>query len=174
MSEAQRDRLRQALETRKQWEDPEPPEHIVNQEKLHAIGKLEHVEKVVPISLQIGAVTIDGHMEFANAFGVATDSEFHRKRMIAGRFFNDPNERSAIVNEVLAYRMGFIDEASMTGLVGKTLRFQIRQIHGFGGAATARRAGSGRNRAHGKGSRMPHWPFSPGNSRRSSPGWDSH
>ena len=151
MSAAQRDRLRQALQTRKRWEDPEPPEHIVNQEKLHAIGKLEHVEKVVPISWQNGAVTIDGHTQTANAFGVAADSEFHRKRMIAGRFFNDPNERSAIVNEVLAYRLGFIDEASMTGLVGKTLHFQIRQIHGYGAAASARRAGNGRNRAVGRG-----------------------
>jgi putative ABC transport system permease protein len=151
MSEAQRERLRQALQTRKQWEDPEPPEHIVNQEKLNAIAKLEHVEKVVAMSMQNGSVTIDGHMDFANAFGVAPDSEFHRKRMIAGRFFNDPNERSAIVNEVLAYRLGFIDEASMTGLVGKTLRFQIRQIHGYGAAASTRRAGSGRNRALGRG-----------------------
>src|ERR1700722_3369382 len=151
MSAAQRDRLRQALQTRKQWEDPDPPEHIVNQEKLNAIAKLEHVEKVVPMSFQNGAVTIDGHMDFANAFGVASDSEFHRKRLIAGRFFNDANERSAIVNEVLAYRLGFIDEDSMTGLVGKTLRFQIRQIHGYGAAAAARRTGSGKNRGLGRG-----------------------
>jgi putative ABC transport system permease protein len=146
MSEAQRERLRQAIQTNQQFAEPEPSAHVLDQEKLRVLSQLEHVEKVVPITFQNGVVTIAGHSETTNAFGVDADSQYHRKRLVAGRFFNDSHEHAAIVNELLAYRLGFVDEASMTGLVGKTLRFEIRKIHGFG---SAQRGGSGNNRAAG-------------------------
>jgi putative ABC transport system permease protein len=130
MPEAQRARIREAIRDRQNWEYGPTPVKVVTREKLRELGSLEHVEKVIPAPWQFGVARVDGHNQDVNAFGVPPDSEYHRRRLIAGRFFDGVNEPSAVITEFLAYRMGFVDEAAIKNLVGKTLRFEIRAING--------------------------------------------
>jgi putative ABC transport system permease protein len=139
MSEEQRARIRDATRERQAWEGGIPQGKVVTREKLRELGTLAHVEKVVPAPWQFGVATIDGQTQDATAYGVLPDSKYHRRRLIAGRFFDDPNENSAVMSEFLAYRMGFVDELAIRNLVGKTVRLEIRGIFGQANRLASRR-----------------------------------
>ena len=149
MSETQRERLREAIQARRQMYGEDEPEKVLDQKGLLAIRGMEHVEQVIPAAHVYGSASIEGHAESSNAFGVPLDSTFHSSRVIAGRFFNNAREQSAIVNEFFAYRLGFTDESAIKSLVGKTLRFEVREIHGYNIAAAGRGGRIGRNSAPG-------------------------
>ena len=41
------------------------------------------------------------------------------RRIVAGRLFNAPDERGLVVSELLAYRLGCVDEADVGRLLGR-------------------------------------------------------
>ncbi len=50
-----------------------------------------------------------------------------RRRTVAGRLFNDPAERGLVVSELLAYRLGCVDEEDVIGLIGRPVRLEFRR-----------------------------------------------
>ena len=49
------------------------------------------------------------------------DDEACRRRIVAGRFFDTPDQRAVVVSELLAYRLGLVNDADIEGLIGKPL-----------------------------------------------------
>ncbi|MEJ7638467.1 MAG: ABC transporter permease [Singulisphaera sp.] len=54
------------------------------------------------------------------------DDEAIRRRIVAGRFFDAPDQRAVVVSEFLAYRLGLVNDADIEGLIGKSLRLEFR------------------------------------------------
>ena len=57
--------------------------------------------------------------------GAGEDPEF-RKRVVVGRSFDSDDERSVLLSEMFAHRIGLIDDADLDQVIGKPLRVEIR------------------------------------------------
>jgi putative ABC transport system permease protein len=57
--------------------------------------------------------------------GAGEDPEF-RKRVVVGRSFDADDERSVLLSEMFAHRIGLTDDADLEQVIGKPLRVEIR------------------------------------------------
>ena len=81
-------------------------------DRLEALARIPHVRKMVPI-VEGGAVaTLGNRPEQASvSSGAGEDPEF-RKRVVVGRGFESEDERSVLLSEWFAYRIGLVDDAA--------------------------------------------------------------
>jgi putative ABC transport system permease protein len=126
MSAAKRERIRKALAARRAGFNPNGPAVPLTAERLRSLAEIEHVEAVVPVVLLESWATLDGHTEHAVALSARPDSEALRRRVVAGRFLEAPDERAAVVSEFLLYQWGLRDDGAVHGVVGKTIRLEVR------------------------------------------------
>jgi putative ABC transport system permease protein len=126
MSDAKRERIRKALAARRGGYNPNMPAVPLTAERLRSLAQLEHVEAVVPLVLLESWATFDGRTERAVALSMRPDNPALARRVVAGRFLEAPDERAAVVSEFLLYQMGLTDDAAVHGVVGKTLRLEVR------------------------------------------------
>jgi putative ABC transport system permease protein len=126
MSDARRDRIRAALVARKLLFNPNGPPVALTRDRLHGLSKIEHVEAVVPVVRISGWALLERRSEVADMASTKPDNASLRKRVVAGRFFDGPEERAAVVSELLLYRLGIADEAAVSAVVGKKLRLEYR------------------------------------------------
>jgi putative ABC transport system permease protein len=125
MAAAKRERIRKALAD---YEERFRRDMRValTQEKLGALAALEHVEAVVPLVAQFGFATLDDKAQTASVAAARQDSAYHRQRLVAGRFFDEPGERAVVVSEFLLYRWGLTDDAAVSSVLGKKVRLEFQ------------------------------------------------
>ncbi len=81
---------------------------------------------MIPIVHGAVVATLGNRPEEASvSSGAGEDPEF-RKRVIVGRAFDSDDERSVLLSEMFAYRIGLIDDADLEQVIGKPLRVEIR------------------------------------------------
>ena len=78
---------------------------------LKRLEQLPHVEAVVPAIYDRGFVEIDGNSQPTDVTAIRPNDEACKRRLLAGRLFDSPEEHTAIVSELLLYRLGLFDEA---------------------------------------------------------------
>jgi putative ABC transport system permease protein len=135
MSDARRQRLRQAITEHKARYAGRRPRVTLTREKLRELSALEHVEATVPVVWQNGFALLEQRVQSADVASVRPGDDFSRQRLVAGRFFEAPDERAAVVSEFLLYRWGLTDDADFDTVVGKKLRLEFRPVQreaGFG------------------------------------------
>jgi putative ABC transport system permease protein len=125
MSEAKRQRIRQALEAQRGGGKSEA---LLTPDVLGKLAAMEHVESVVPSTSQYGFAMFGDQTEGASITSARPDDESCRRRLVAGRFFNDPAERAAVVGELLLYQWGVIDDDEVERALGKTMRVEVRHF----------------------------------------------
>ncbi|WP_422923796.1 ABC transporter permease [Singulisphaera sp. PoT] len=126
MSAERRERIRKALDERARQRNSGQEPVDLTTERLENLAKLPHVRRVIPI---IGGpvVAILGNRphEAGVSSGAGEDPEF-RKRVVAGRAFESEDERSVLLSEMLAHRIGLVDDADLEQVIGRPLRIEIR------------------------------------------------
>jgi putative ABC transport system permease protein len=124
-TDEKRERIREALS--QVWRpNPDGPRRLeLSADKLKELAAIPHVETVVPIVNQYGFAIIDGHSERMSVGGVRPDDEDCQRRLLIGRSFESSGEKAALVSEFLLYQMGFVDDADVNQVVGKTLRLEF-------------------------------------------------
>jgi putative ABC transport system permease protein len=136
MDEDRRKRIRKALvERRMRFGGARGPRVPLNQSRLAALSAVEHVETVTPLFQQFGWALLDGRSQSVTTCSAVADNPYYRRRVVAGAFFEGPQERSAAVSEMLCYLLGVADEADVAQLVGRKLRLEFRtepRTAGFG------------------------------------------
>ena len=81
---------------------------------------------MIPIVGGAVVATLGNRPEEASvSSGAGEDPEF-RKRVVVGRSFDSDDERSVLLSEMFAYRIGLIDDADLDQVIGKPLRVEIR------------------------------------------------
>jgi putative ABC transport system permease protein len=126
VSEAKRERLRQALLRERNMRGGTGPKVALTREKLDAIAKLDNVVSVLPQIQLPGRIHLGEHVENIMVFGLPPQSSRLRDRLIAGDGFHDANEHSLVVSELLLYRWGIIEDADVESQVGKKVRLDCR------------------------------------------------
>jgi putative ABC transport system permease protein len=125
LNAARRERIRKALVDRRLRFAPAGPGVPLTRRRLRRLAALDHVEAVLPVIHLNGWAAFGRQSHRAEVIAAGPDDEALRRRLVAGRFFTTPDERSAVVSELLLYRAGMTDEAALDGVVGKKLRLEF-------------------------------------------------
>jgi putative ABC transport system permease protein len=125
MSPERRERIRKILAQRNQ--NGGSGEQVnLTPDRLETLSRIPHVRRMVPIVGSAVVATLGNRPEEASvSSGAGEDPEF-RKRVIVGRAFDSDDERSVLLSEMFAYRIGLIDDADLDQVIGKPLRVEIR------------------------------------------------
>ena len=129
MSEARRERLRQALVQRWRGETKRSPQKHLTPELLNEFAALDHVESVLSRIHWSGRVHFRNKIEKTTMVSAPPDERPYRQRLVAGSFFTAEQPRGVVVNEYLLYRLGIHDEADVARAVSGeiVLEYSSRQ-----------------------------------------------
>lgn len=105
----------------------------LDEPRLRQLATLDHVARVVPLYSLYGWAMLDDRSQSATIASAAPDNERLSNRLIAGRFFESPTERSAVLGELLCYLLGVTDDASLERLLGRKVRLELRSFTGNAG-----------------------------------------
>ena len=149
MSPERRERIRKVLALRARQGDSGQEQVNLTQDRLETLSRIPHVRRIIPIVGGPVVATLGNRPEEASvSSGAGEDPEF-RKRVVVGRSFDSDDERSVLLSEMFAHRIGLIDDADLDQVIGKPLRVEIRgRVEGpsFNVLLTDRsRAGGGRD-----------------------------
>ncbi len=126
MSPDRRERIRKVLAERAR-QSRSDQEHIsLTQDRLEKLSCIAHVRQMIPIVGGGVVATLGNRPEEASvSSGAGEDPEF-RKRIVVGRSFDSDDEKSVLLSEMFAHRIGLIDDADLDQVLGKPLRIEIR------------------------------------------------
>jgi putative ABC transport system permease protein len=126
MSAGRRERIRKVLAERVR-QSRSGQEHIrLTQDRLENLSCIAHVVRTIPIVEGMVVATLRNRPEEATfSSGAGETPEFH-KRVVAGRAFDSDDEKSVLLSEMFAHRIGLIDDADLDQVLGKPLRIEIR------------------------------------------------
>jgi len=133
MSDARRERIREALTARRRNMAASPIP--LTRERLDELSRLPHVEAVVPQSWQGGYAVLRERSQSTGISASRVDDSQAREHLVAGRYFESPNEPAVVLSEYLLYRLGVVDDVALNGVLGTKLTLEFRAQ---GGAARPR------------------------------------
>ncbi len=126
MSPDRRERIRKVLDQRARQRNSNQEQVNLTQERLDELARIPHVERMIPIVGGSVVATLGNRPEEASvSSGAGEDPEFP-KRLVVGRSFHSDHERSVLLSEMFAHRIGLIDDADLDQVLGKPLRIEIR------------------------------------------------
>jgi putative ABC transport system permease protein len=135
MKPERRERIRLALAQRERPDRPAMALVGLSRDRLDKLAALPHVARLIPTVRDGGLVMMGAKPEAASFFSARPDNEALRRRIVAGRYFDSPDQRAVILSELLAYRMGLVNDSDVDQSIGKPLRLEIRgrpAARGFG------------------------------------------
>jgi putative ABC transport system permease protein len=135
MSDARRERIRKALMRQKMNFSPRDPRVTLTRERLRRLAEIPHVESVIPSIYLNGWAVFGKRSHRADIMGNDPDDDSLRERIVAGRYFETPDESAALVSEFLLYEFGISDDAAMDDMVGKKIKLEFhveRRLVGVG------------------------------------------
>jgi putative ABC transport system permease protein len=126
MSPDRRERIRKVLAEQARNADS-GQEVKLTPDRLETLSRIPHVRRMIPIVGGAVVATLGNRPEDASvSSGAGEDPEF-RKRVVVGRTFRSDDERSVLLSESFAHRIGLIDDADLDQVIGKPLRVEIRR-----------------------------------------------
>jgi putative ABC transport system permease protein len=126
MSPDRRERIRKVLDQQAQHGNSGQEQVNLTPDRLEALSRIPHVSRMIPIVGGPVVATLGNRPEEASvSSGAGEDPEF-RKRVVVGRTFVADDERSVLLSEMFAYRIGLIDDSDLDQVLGKPLRIEIR------------------------------------------------
>lgn len=126
MNEARRERIGKLLGEVKQRSNPGRIRVNLTRERLSQLASLPNVISVVPLVYNGGVAFLGKKSEAVQVLSARPDDAACRRRIVAGRFFDAPDQHAVVVSEFLAYRLGLVNDADIEGLIGKRLRLEFR------------------------------------------------
>ncbi len=130
MSPDRRERIRKVLAQRARQGGSGQEQVNLTPDRLETLARIPHVARMVPIVGGPVVATLGNRPEEASvSSGAGEDPEF-RKRVVVGRAFDSDDERSVLLSEMFAHRIGLVDDADLEQVIGKPLRIEIRSEEG--------------------------------------------
>jgi putative ABC transport system permease protein len=126
LTDARRERIRKSLAELTQRFNQSQVRTELSRGRLNKIAALPHVSRLVPLVRDSGFALLGKRSAGVQVLSARPDDEACRRRIVAGRFFDAPDQSAVVVSEVLAYRLGLVNDADIDGLIGKPLRLEFR------------------------------------------------
>jgi putative ABC transport system permease protein len=125
MSDAKRERLREAIVRRWQRKNVRGPRVPLTPEMVKALAAIEHVESAVPMLYLGGRAYFGSKTEDMTAAALPGDNQELRRRLVAGAPFADAEDRGIVVGEYLLYLLGVADDTAVEQVLGQKLRLEF-------------------------------------------------
>jgi putative ABC transport system permease protein len=125
VSDAKRERLRQALIDHWYRKNSRRPKVQLDREKLNELAALDHVKYVYPMFHVNARVYFGSQGEDVFSAGAVPENRHFQRRLVAGSFFTAADERAIVVTEYLLYRWGFASEEEVNAAVGRKVRLEF-------------------------------------------------
>jgi putative ABC transport system permease protein len=119
MSDEKRERIRQTIIRRWNWKNLRRPRVPLDQERIKALAKIEHVVSVVPYAHDNCRIHYETSAEEVVGFGAAQDNRLLRDRLLAGDFFSTDEGRFLLVHEYVLYLWGITRDEDVSSVLGK-------------------------------------------------------
>jgi putative ABC transport system permease protein len=130
MSPDRRERIRKVFARRARQGGAGREQINLTPGRLEALARIPHVGRIIPIVGAPVVASLGNRPEEASvSSGAGEDPEF-RKRVVFGRAFDSDDERSVLLSEMFAHRIGLVDDADLEQVLGKPLRVEIRGREG--------------------------------------------
>ena len=124
MSPARRERIRKVFAEMARASQPGQVHISLTRDRLEQLSRMAHVGRIVPLVRGMVVATLGNRPDDASvSSGAGEDLEF-RKRVVVGRSFDSDDEKSVLLSEMFAHRIGLIDDADLDQVVGKPLRIE--------------------------------------------------
>ncbi len=123
MSDERRTRLKEAKKQRVANSGEVTNPH--NDERLAEFAAIEHVESVVPTISYGGELWLRDKSTYANFRSTTTNDRSYPRALVAGRPIASNRAAEVLIHELLAYDLGFQDEADLDQLLGATVRIDL-------------------------------------------------
>jgi putative ABC transport system permease protein len=133
MSDARRQKIREALRERWANEHGGRATVAIDAARVRELAAIDHVERVIPLVSLQGWLLFNGRSVKGSVTATVPDNAHFRRRLIAGQFFDMPDENAVLVSEFMLYRCGIANEADVGNALGKTLRLEFRPEQASGG-----------------------------------------
>jgi putative ABC transport system permease protein len=95
-------------------------------ERLETLARIPHVARMVPIVGSGVVATLGNRPDEASVSSGAGEDPGFRNRVVFGRAFDSDSERSVLLSEMFAHRIGLVDDADLEQVIGKPLRVEMR------------------------------------------------
>ena len=126
MAPDRRERIRKILAQQARRGDSGQEQINLTPDRLEALSRIPHVARMVPLVGGPVVATLGNRPEETSASsGAGEDPEF-RKRVVVGRTFESDSERSVLLSEMFAHRIGLVDDSDLEQVIGKPLRIELR------------------------------------------------
>jgi putative ABC transport system permease protein len=126
MSPERRERIRKTLAERARHNRGDEERISLTEHRLETLSCIAHVRQMVPIVGGAVVATLGNRPEDASVLSGAGEDPDFRKRVVFGRAFNSEDEKSVLLAEMFAHRIGLTDDADLDQVIGKPLRIEIR------------------------------------------------
>lgn len=127
MSPDRRERIHRVLAQRARQGGSGQEQVNLTQDRLEMLSRIPHVGRMIPIVGGAVVATLGNRPEEASVSSGAGEDPAFGKRIVAGRAFDSDDERSVLLSEMFAHRIGLIDDADLEQVIGKPLRVEIRR-----------------------------------------------
>lgn len=122
---ARREAFRRALAVMQREDAPNRVPETLTRDRLRQITALPHVVEVMPDVNDGGSAMLELRPEPIGFRSARADDEVRRRRVVAGRYFDGPDDPGVVVSEFLAYRLGLASDAAIDGLVGQSIALEL-------------------------------------------------
>jgi putative ABC transport system permease protein len=126
MSPDRRERIHKVLARRARQSRSDDLPINLTQDRLEELSHIAHVRQMIPIVGGAVVATLGNRPEEASVSSGAGEEPEFRKRIVFGRAFDSDDERSVLLSEMFAHRIGLVDDADLVQVLGKLLRIEIR------------------------------------------------
>ena len=97
----------------------------LTRERLDKLAALPTVRSVVPLVYNNGVASFGARSAGVQVLSARPDDAGCRHRIVAGHFFDAPDQNAVVVSELIAYRLGLVNDADAENLIGKQLRLEF-------------------------------------------------
>jgi putative ABC transport system permease protein len=126
MTDARRERIRKSLTQLEQRTNRSQVRTEISRDRMNTLAALPHVSRLIPLVYNNGFALLGKKSEGVQLVSARPDDEARQRRIVAGRFFDTPDQRAVVVSEFLAYRLGLVNDADIESVIGKPLRLEFR------------------------------------------------
>ena len=126
MSSERRERIHKVLAARAKQNRSNDVHVSLTQDRLEELSQIAHVRLMIPLVGGGVIATLGNRPEEASVSSGAGEDPDFRKRIVFGRAFDSDDEKSILLSEMFAHRIGLIDDADLDQVIGKPLRIEIR------------------------------------------------
>lgn len=125
ISQQRRERISKVLEQEWKSENRTKKTYGIDSNQFDTLEKMPHVSEVIPNSWITGALSLDGVSCFGGVDGNSLIGDL-KDRIVVGNLPSTVKQDEALIDDVTAWKLGYVNDSDLQDLVGKQVTLTIQ------------------------------------------------